>query len=195
MRRKIITLILIIGLWQGFALSIDKAVILPLPLVVFNQMFNLATSQSFYIAIGATLSRVALSFFLALIVGTILGVFSGLFKSVNEYLAPIFSFLQTIPQIAYILILLVWFKSLTALIIIVLLMILPVFYNNFGFANIFYSEYKEIEKLLIDNPNIFPLYKNNIHKVVMLKVKYNLYYYVVNDTVTIIDIKAFKEEQ
>ena len=27
MRRKIITLILIIGLWQGFALSIDKAVI------------------------------------------------------------------------------------------------------------------------------------------------------------------------
>ena len=104
MRRKIITLILIIGLWQGFALSIDKAVILPLPLVVFNQMFNLATSQSFYIAIGATLSRVALSFFLALIVGTILGVFSGLFKSVNEYLAPIFSFLQTIPQIAYILI-------------------------------------------------------------------------------------------
>ena len=118
MRRKIITLILIIGLWQGFALSIDKAVILPLPLVVFNQMFNLATSQSFYIAIGA------------LIVGTILGVFSGLFKSVNEYLAPIFSFLQTIPQIAYILILLVWFKSLTALIIIVLLMILPVFYNN-----------------------------------------------------------------
>ena len=85
MRRKIITLILIIGLWQGFALSIDKAVILPLPLVVFNQMFNLATSQSFYIAIGATLSRVALSFFLALIVGTILGVFSGLFKSVFEY--------------------------------------------------------------------------------------------------------------
>ena len=29
----------------------------------------------------------------------------------------------------------------------------------------------------------------------MLKVKYNLYYYVINNTVTIIDIKAFKEEQ
>lgn len=71
------------------------------------------------------------------------------------------------------------------------------FYNNFEFANVFYSEYKEIEKLLIDNPNIFPLYKNknNIHKIVMLKVKYNLYYYVINNTVTIIDIKAFKEEQ
>jgi len=71
------------------------------------------------------------------------------------------------------------------------------FYSNFEFANIFYSEYKEIEKLLIDNPNIFPLYKNknNIHKIVMFKVKYNLYYYVINNTVTIIDIKAFKEEQ
>ena len=98
MRRKIITLILIIGLWQGFALSIDKAVILPLPLVVFNQMFNLATSQSFYIAIGATLSRVALSFFLALIVGTILGVFSGLFKVLMEYFSSNFLILTNYPS-------------------------------------------------------------------------------------------------
>lgn len=130
MKRKIITLILIIALWQGFALSIDKAVILPLPLVVFNQMFTLALSQSFYSAIFATISRIAISFSIALIIGTLLGVFSGLYKKVNDYLYPIITLMQTLPQIAYILILLVWFKSLTALIVIVLLMILPVFYNN-----------------------------------------------------------------
>lgn len=130
MKRKIITLILIIIIWQGFALSIDKTVILPLPLQVFNQMFNLAATKSFYVSVLATISRVALSFILALSLGTLLGVFSGLFKRFNEYLSPIISLVQTIPQIAYILILLVWFKSLTALIIIVLLMILPIFYNN-----------------------------------------------------------------
>lgn len=47
-------------------------------------------------------------------------------------------------------------------------------YNNFEFVNLFYSEYEEIEKVLIDNPNAFSLYKNDIHKIVMLKVKYNL---------------------
>ena len=69
------------------------------------------------------------------------------------------------------------------------------FYNNFDFVNLFYLEYKEIEKILTDNPNVFPLYKNEIHKIVMFKVKYNLHYYVISDTVTIIDIKAFKEKQ
>lgn len=71
------------------------------------------------------------------------------------------------------------------------------FYNNFEFVDLFYSEYEEIEKVLIDNPDVFPLYKNksDIHKIVMLKVKYNLYYYVINNTITIIDIKAFKEKQ
>ena len=93
-------------------------------------MITFVSSKSFYLAILATLLRVFISFLLALIIGTILGIFSGLSKKVNDYLYPIISLMQTIPQIAYILILLVWFKSLTALIVIVLLMILPIFYNN-----------------------------------------------------------------
>lgn len=130
MKRKLITIMLIIGLWQGFALSIDKAVILPLPYAVFEKMISLTTNQSFYLAITATLLRITFSFLLALVIGTILGVFSGLFKNINQYLTPVIAFLQTIPQISYILILLVWFNSFNALIIIILLMILPVFYNN-----------------------------------------------------------------
>ena len=38
--------------------------------------------------------------------------------------------IQTIPQIGYILVLLVWFKSITALMIIVVVMIIPNFYYN-----------------------------------------------------------------
>lgn len=130
MKRKIFTLICILGIWQGFSLLINKEVILPLPLVVLNKMFDLILQKDFYLAIFSTIIRVIISFVIALILGTILGIFSGLNKKVNDYLSPIISLLQTIPQIAYILILLVWFKSLTALIIIVLLMLIPVFYNN-----------------------------------------------------------------
>lgn len=130
MKYRIITILLLLALWQGFALSIDKAVILPLPFNVFKQMIDLASSKSFYVAILATLIRVFISFLLALVLGTFLGIISGLSKKINNYLYPLVSLLQTIPQIAYILILLVWFKSLTALIIIVLLMIFPIFYNN-----------------------------------------------------------------
>lgn len=130
MKRKIFTLICILGIWQGFSLLINKEVILPLPLVVLNKMLDLVLQKDFYLAIFSTIIRVIISFVIALILGTILGIFSGLNKKVNDYLSPIISLLQTVPQIAYILILLVWFKSLTALIIIVLLMLIPVFYNN-----------------------------------------------------------------
>ena len=130
MKRKIITIIILLMVWQGCALSIDKVVILPLPLTVVNRMLALATTSSFYLAIIATLLRVLLSFLIAFVIGTLLGIFSGLSRKVNDYLYPIISLIQTIPQIAYILVLLVWFKSLTALIVIVLLMILPIFYNN-----------------------------------------------------------------
>lgn len=130
MKRKIISIICIIGLWWLAAIFVDRTVILPLPYDVFERMFVLATSTSFYIAIISTLGRVVLGFTIAMVVGTFLGLLAGLYKKIEEYLSIIISILQSIPQIAYILIILVWFKSFTALIIIILLMVLPVFYNN-----------------------------------------------------------------
>lgn len=130
MRKKLITTFLLICLWQVASLLINKEVILPLPIHVFFRMIELAVHRSFYIAIFSTLGRIALSFIIAMIIGTLLGILSGLYKSLREFLYPMITLLQTIPQIGYILVLIVWFDSFTALIIIILLMILPVFYNN-----------------------------------------------------------------
>lgn len=130
MKRSLLSIIVLIGLWWMAALAVGKEVILPLPFDVFTRMFVLATSHYFYSAIFATLFRVTISFLLAAIIGIGLGILAGLFKKVEQYLLPIMTLLQTIPQIAYILILLVWFQNLTAMLVIILLMILPVFYNN-----------------------------------------------------------------
>lgn len=148
MKRKIITILCIIGIWQVMALMIHKEVILPLPLYVFERMFVLASTSLFYDVILSTLYRVVISFIIAFLLGTMLGILSGLYQSVKDYLNPIISFLQAVPQIAYILILLVWFQSTVALIIIILLMILPVFYYNAmqGIESI-QNEYLDIMKV------------------------------------------------
>ena len=90
MKRKIFTLICILGIWQGFSLLINKEVILPLPLVVLNKMFDLILQKDFYLAIFSTIIRVIISFVIALILGTILGIFSGLNKKVNDYAVYLF---------------------------------------------------------------------------------------------------------
>lgn len=159
MKRSIISIFVLIGLWWIAALLVGREVILPLPFDVFNRMFILAGSLTFYQAVLATLLRVCISFLLAMVIGIGLGLFAGLSKRLEQYLYPMMTLLQTIPQIAYILVLLVWFKNLTAIIIIVLLMILPVFYNNAinGMKDID-QELQDIIKLY-HQPLFFTIYK------------------------------------
>ncbi len=130
MFKKVVSLSTIIVLWWLIALSINRTVILPMPQDVFIKMIELATTNTFYSSIYHTLLRVLIGFGIAAIIGIILGMFSGLYKSFEDLLYVPLTIIQAIPQIAYILILLVWFEGFLAIIIIIGMMVFPVFYNN-----------------------------------------------------------------
>jgi len=130
MIKKIISTGIIIGIWWIAAIRINRAVILPLPIDVLYKMLELAFNVNFYISISATLLRVSLSLLLSIIMGLILGIFAGLCQNIQVYLSPIMTTIQSIPQIAFILVLLVWFRSFTALVMIVFLLLFPIFYHN-----------------------------------------------------------------
>ncbi|MCD8029071.1 MAG: ABC transporter permease subunit [Erysipelotrichaceae bacterium] len=103
---------------------------MPFPGDVFLRMLAYLSMSSFYVSVLSTLSRIFMSFMLAMVIGVSLGICAGMNHHIYELLEPIMALLQTIPQIGYILILLVWLNSLQALIVIVMLMILPIFYHN-----------------------------------------------------------------
>ena len=168
MKYKFITILCLLGIWQGLSLYINKEVILPLPYDVLLKMFTLASSSDFYIAIIMTLLRIMLSFIIALVLGTLIGIIAGLYKPLDELLKPLISLLQTIPQITYILILLVWLQSTTALIVIILLMIFPVFYHNskYGIQQIKH-DYQDILKIYYQ-----PFSYNFIHVYLPLMKQY-----------------------
>jgi ABC-type nitrate/sulfonate/bicarbonate transport system, permease component len=130
MIRKCISIIGFMMVWQIVAFIVNKPIILPFPFEVITKMIEQLSDSSFYLAILYTLMRTFISFIIALILGITLGLISGLSKKCKEYILPVISILQTIPQIAYILIILFWFSSLTSMIIIVCLMLIPVFYYN-----------------------------------------------------------------
>lgn len=130
MIKKVLSVCSIVGLWFLVSLIVNNSIILPNPIDVFKRMLVMLQEIDFYQAIFATILRVILSMIISLIIGVILGLMAGLNKTIHELITPIISFLQTIPQIAYILILLVWFENTVSLVLIVALMIIPVFYNN-----------------------------------------------------------------
>lgn len=138
MTRKVTSVICFILFWQICALYINKPIIFPYPTEVFVKMVAYLGDKSFYQAVLSTLGRTALSFLIAFIIGLTLGLISGLNSKLKDYISPIISILQTIPQIAFVLVILFWFNSLQSLIITVCLMLVPSFYYNIvaGLENI-----------------------------------------------------------
>ncbi len=130
MIKKLIGFCTMILLWWICALIINRSIILPTPNDVFIQMLKLLVEPSFYKAILDTMIRVLIGFGMSAILGIVFGLFSGLHKTIEELLHVPITSIQAIPQIAYILILLVWFDGFVSIVLIIGFMIFPVFYNN-----------------------------------------------------------------
>lgn len=130
MTKKTISVICLLGLWQIFSSIIANEIILPYPMDVFKQIVALCLTSKFYKTVFTTLIRANLGFIIALLSGITIGLIAGLNKSFREFIAPILTFLQTIPQISFMIILLVWFDQFMCILIIVFLMTFPIVYHN-----------------------------------------------------------------
>ncbi|MDD3810478.1 MAG: ABC transporter permease subunit [Erysipelotrichaceae bacterium] len=168
MKRRLISILAILIIWEMASVAINKSVLLPSPLAVLEKMAELIGSPSFYVSLMATLYRVAIAFICALAIGSVLGLIAGYNKNVREYLDPLIKIFQTVPQVSYILIIIVWFSSFTSLLLIILMMTLPIFYYNM------LNGYLAIESEYLDVARLFGSSRfSNLHLVVIPLLKSN----------------------
>lgn len=130
MMKKVFPFIILIIIWQCLAMTVHRQVIIPYPATVFQTMISYGTDIDFYISVMHTLFRIIAGLFIASLIGLIFAFMSYDHKNIESFLSPIVAFFQTIPQISYIIILLVWFSNKTALMIIMVMMLFPIFYTN-----------------------------------------------------------------
>lgn len=129
--KRIFPFIILIIIWQCFAIAVNRQVIIPYPVDVLSKMMTYGQDPDFYISILYTLLRIIIGLLIANLIGMTLAFIAYDHKSIEANISPIVAFFQTIPQISYIIILLVWFSSQTALMIIIIMMLFPVFYTNY----------------------------------------------------------------
>ncbi len=120
--------LMIIG-WIVLSNVFDNTMILPKISDVIITMKNQATSTAFYQSVFVTLLRMLVAIILSITLGTGLGVLSALNKSVHDFLYPITTMIKTIPNISYMILVLLWFSSSVSVIVIVSLVIFPLFYE------------------------------------------------------------------
>ena len=127
-----IVLILILGGWQWATMSgIWSAFILPDPTTVWSTFLAMLVSGELLAHIVVSTQRVFIGFVISFGIAFVLGMIAGLKPSVTAYYDHVLEFLRHVPPLALIPILILWFgiDETSRIIIIVLTMFFPVYFN------------------------------------------------------------------
>jgi len=125
----LLTLVALLAAWQLAGLTLRESYLPPLS-AILPQFFTLLEGE-IWPHIAASLLRLAAGFALALVIGVPLGLISGRFKPVDDFLAPLLALFYPIPKAALIPILMLWFGAgdFSKILIIVMSVTLPLIYH------------------------------------------------------------------
>ena len=126
-----ISLIIVLIMWSLLATYIDNDIFLPTLSAVSERVIYEVSQTNFYMILITTLLRTIGSFGLSFFVGVSLGIFSGIYKRLYQFLNPIIVVLKTIPNISYMFLLLLWIdKASTAVYYIGFFIVFPLFFDS-----------------------------------------------------------------
>lgn len=138
MKHKINLAIYLLLIWQLIAIGVNKDVIIPFPLDVFLRMIEMLKDSYFYQSILITLSHICIVVGISIVLAFFLSYIGYQRPVIDEYASPLLSIIQAIPNISFIILVLVWTESLQTVYIVLFLVVFPLLYHNFiqGFKSI-----------------------------------------------------------
>ena len=107
MAARLISLIALLALWQ-IAAHFGNPRLLPGPMAVFTTMKSEAASGALFVALGATLARVAAAFLLAMAAGSAIGYAMGRNALVDRVADPWIIVLLNLPALVIIVLAYIW---------------------------------------------------------------------------------------
>ncbi len=170
MRRKILIWSLYFALWQIIAMVVNQAVILPSFSAVFMRLIQHLSQSTLYINLFYTLSRVILGTLIAFVFSLSFAILSYDFKWIKQALNPLILISKTIPNITYILLVLIWFSRELSVLFVTILILFPVLYNQISISLV------EINPELLELLKLYPeTYYYRLIKVILPLIKVSLF--------------------
>jgi ABC-type nitrate/sulfonate/bicarbonate transport system, permease component len=149
-------------IWELTSILNDNFNVYPDVFMTFSRLFSLLTQPNVYKALftsfGICLLTLLFSFLLAIILGTI----AGLFRPIEKFLSPLIAFMKVIPTACIVVLLLIFVKSFYSTIIVIFLVVFPILYESI------INGIKNIDENIIKSLRIEGIYKwNSITKVII----------------------------
>ncbi len=114
--RRLLSILLLVALWYMAALWWGNS-LLPAPDVVVKMIWQEALSGQLWLHLTATLRRVLISFVIAMLIGSVIGIIMGRSRNADQLLDPWLIIFLNIPALVIIILAYVWFglQELTAI--------------------------------------------------------------------------------
>ena len=129
-RRKLVTILVLLLLWQIAAMAVNRPVIIPYPGEVGRIMIADLSDSSFYAAIVSTVGRMLKGLAAAFAAAFVLGTVSGMNRKFEQYFDVINNIIKTIPNVSYIILILIWLGSERSVTVITMFVLFPPLYSG-----------------------------------------------------------------
>ncbi len=116
--------------WQFAALLIDNSILMAGPWEVIQAFFHLMPEKSFWLSIMVSFGKISAGFLLAFFGGILIGWLAFLHPVFGEFLAPVISFMKSVPVASFVILSLIWMGSGRLSSLITFLVVFPVIYVN-----------------------------------------------------------------
>lgn len=147
--KKLVIIFIWLIIWQLLSNVVGVSFVFPSVTDVVKALAGLITTKEYYNIILASSLRISVGFFMAFIVGIIMGVWAGKFKVIKDFLEPLMQVLKTVPVTAFIILVLIWAGSQNVSTIISFIITLPMIYSGV------LSGIGEVDKKLIEMAYVF----------------------------------------
>lgn len=129
--KKALVYLSYILIWELLSLSVGNALILPSVRSILVSMLKFGLSANFWLSISQTLLRVLIGTGFSFILALSLALLVYEKPKLKVFFEPVLSISKSIPNISYILIILIWFSRDVSVMLISLLVVFPILYQQF----------------------------------------------------------------
>ena len=148
--RSVSAVFVLLMIWEILAVHTGNDIIMPYPMDVFRLMVSQLRSETFYLAVASTLVRALFGLLCALLVAVTCSWMSYRSKIFEELFYPVLLLTRSVPNVSYIIIILLWFGREKSSAIITFLILFPIMYANL------YEGLRHIDEDLMKVIQIYP---------------------------------------
>lgn len=126
----VLRFLLWMAVWEFISALVKDKIPFAGPVTTVAALIDNALRKEFYIAVWTTFSGIALGFFAAMVIGTMLGYFAYFHKRLDFLITPVIGFFRYIPMITFTLLAILWSESSALAFEVSIFLSFPVIYRH-----------------------------------------------------------------